>query len=148
MTFTSVADYEKYNRTFVPEELREHIQTALDNAEDDLVRELGASFFDSAETQAGRDWLRLASWRAAEYIRVTSVEFQEAMSSPFQSETIGRYSYVLRSPQQGVGDNPRYKAILDFYRGIATAPIQYNDGSTRVGDEYWRPMQRRSVWDS
>lgn len=134
MSSTTIRHYEIYNRTKVPTELMEHVNTALQNAEDDFVRELGASFFDSEETIQGRDWLKIVSWRAFEYIRITSAEFQAAVGGPFQSETIGRYSYTLRTPADTVAENPRYRAVIDYYRGM-TAPIKYRGVRTAV-DEY------------
>lgn len=137
---TTVEDYQRENRVVVPEELTDHVLNALQSAEDDLERAVGSIFYNQdPEGRAGRDWLRLASYRALEYITATDEAFRSALTSPFQSETIGRYSYTLKAPAAGVMANPAYKAILDFYKGLATAEIQYNRGGRfRPGDEYSR----------
>jgi hypothetical protein len=136
MTDTQLSHYEVYNRVTVPPELREHVETALQNAEDDFIRELGASFFDAETEVAGRDWLRIVSYRAAEYVRITDPTFRDAMDGPFQSETQGRWSYTLKTPSRDVADNPIYKPILDHYRGFSS-PVRYR-GRSSITDEYAR----------
>lgn len=137
MTSTQLEHYEQYNRVTVPAELREHVTVALQNAEDDFIRELGASFFDAETEPAGRDWLRIVSYRAAEYVRITDPVYREALDGPYQSETQGRWSYTLKTPSKDVADNPLYKSILDHYRGFSS-PVKYRGVSQTPYDEYSR----------
>lgn len=137
-TVTTLADYEAVNRTLVPTELREHVEAALVSAEDDLLREVGYTFWeDGPDSTAGRDWKRCAAWRAAEYIESTDPEYRAAVAGPFQSETIGRYSYTLRQPTSNMLDNPRYRRILDYYVGVRSTGVAYY-GAGPARDEYTR----------
>lgn len=136
--FVTLADYESVNRTVVPTELVEHVTAALQSAEDDLLREVGYTFYeDGPDGIAGRDWRRLAAWRASEYIDQTDPEYRAALAGAYSSETIGRYSYTLRDPATAMRDQPRYRKVLDFYAGLRTADIQYRSG-VAARDEYSR----------
>lgn len=134
--FVTLADYERENQVTVPNALREHALSALQSAEDDLLREVGTPFYgDDPTGLPGRDWVRLASWRAAEYLTINGPAFRDAMLSPFQAETQGRYSYTLRTPGAAMLANPRYRPVLDYYRGLVTASVAHR-GATAARDEY------------
>lgn len=134
--FVTLADYERENRTTVPPELREHVLAAIQAAEDDLLREVGYNFYgDEPEGVPGRDWRRLASWRATEYVAFADEAYRESALSPFQSEAQGRYSYTLRTPSGPLAANPRFASVLRYYRGLATATVHYRPG-VRARDEY------------
>lgn len=133
---TQFTHYELYNRTIVDPTLREHVEWAIQAAEDEIERVVGECFYDRDPNGIpGRDWLRLVSWRAADYIRVTDNAFRQIVNGPFQQESIGRYSYTVRTPDNDVTADPRYSAVLAHYTGLSSAAVQYI-GVTSTRDEY------------
>jgi hypothetical protein len=122
----TLGDYETFNRETVPEELREHVLTALQNAEDDIERSVGRIFYhDAPDGIAGRDWRRLAAYRAKEYIATTEAVFKQRAMTPFQSETLGKWSYTLRSPDSDITANPRFAEIIRHYGGMRFVGVSY-----------------------
>lgn len=137
MAHTTIADYEMVNRTEVPVELVEQVNFALQSAEDELLVQVGYTFWTLEEGgMPDRQWKEVVSWRAGEWMSATDAAFKAAVLGPFQSQTIGRYSYTLKAPGGALRDNTRYRAVIDYYRGLATSPVQYFAGSDR--DEYER----------
>lgn len=134
---TTREDYEAVNRETIPLELAEHVDFALQAAEDEVTIEVGSAFWTLEEGgMPDRQWKELVAWRAKEWLAQTDAAFQAAVLGPFQSQTIGRYSYTVRAPSGTLRDNPRYRAIIDYYRGLASSPIAYHTARTR--DEYQR----------
>jgi hypothetical protein len=133
---TTVGDYERINRTTVPAELTEHVEDSLQGAEDELERAVGRIFHsDDPAGRAGRDWIRAASWRAKRYMDLNDPDFQAAMANPLRSETIGRYSYTVKSPSDVITADPRIDQIVTFYRGNSVEIVY---ATPTGGDEYAR----------
>lgn len=129
-TIATLDDYELYNRETVPEELRDHVLTALQSAEDDIERAVGRVFYhDGPDGIAGRDWRRLAAYRAKEYIATTEAVFKDRLMTPFQSETLGKWSYTLRSPDSDITANPRFAEILRHYGGMRFVGVSYRSAA-------------------
>ncbi len=132
---TTVQDYAKYNNEEVAPELTEQVETALQNAEDDIERVVGRVFYhDGPDGIPGRDWLRLASYRAKEYMVTTTAVFKDRLLTPFGSETLGKWSYTLRSPEQDITANPRFAEILRHYGGMRFLGVSYRTAGASRGE--------------
>lgn len=135
-TITTVDDYNRINRTTVPPELTEHVEEALQAAEDELERAVGRIFHgDDPTGLPGRDWIRATAWRAKRYMDLNDPDFQAALANPYRSETLGRYSYTVKAPADVITEDPRIATIVTYYRGNSVGIVY---GAASEVDEYAR----------